>query len=57
MWPNFKELKESLEKWLNSNHPNYIKELGRLEWANAFSGRHHSMVVNVNYKKCLILNN
>jgi len=50
MWPSFEELKESLERWLNSKHPDYLKELGKLEWANVFAGKHHSAVIIVNYK-------
>jgi hypothetical protein len=51
MWPTFEELKASLERWFKSNHPNYLKGLENTEWANAFSGRHHSSVIIVNYKK------
>ena len=51
MWPTFEELKASLERWLKSNHPNYLKGLENTKWANAFSERHHSSVIIVNYKK------
>ena len=49
MWPNFDEYKLGLEDWLNSNHPNYLEELGERKWANLFTGRHHSMVIIINY--------
>jgi hypothetical protein len=51
MWPKFDEYKSSLENWLNANHPNYISEKGERDWANTFSGKHHSMVIIiVNYR-------
>lgn len=49
MWPTFEDYKVALEEWLNSNHPNYIKEMGNREWANAFIGKHHSLVIIVSY--------
>lgn len=57
MWPSFEEFKASLERWLNSKHPNYLKGMENVDWTNAFTGRHHSGVIIVNYKKFLILNN
>ena len=50
MWPSFEEYKASMEKWLNSNHANYLKEIGDQEWVNAFAGKHHSAVNIVSYK-------
>jgi hypothetical protein len=47
MWPKFEDYKNALEKWLNSNHTNYLKEMGALEWANNFTGNHHSAVKSV----------
>jgi hypothetical protein len=41
------EYKQALEKWLNSNHRNYLKEQGEREWSNAFIGKHHSLVIIV----------
>jgi len=57
MWPSFEEFKASLERWLNSKHPNYLKGMENVDWTNAFTRRHHSGVIIVNYKKFLILNN
>ena len=48
MWPEYNDLKESFERWLDSNHPNYLKDLGTIEWANIFAGKHHSAVIIVN---------
>ena len=57
MWPSFEEFKVSLENWLKSNHPDYLKDFGGLEWANTFTGKHHSMVIIANYNKVFNLNN
>jgi hypothetical protein len=54
MWPKFEEYKHELEKWLNSSHPKYLKETGELEWANFFSGQHHSAVIIISFNKHLI---
>jgi hypothetical protein len=45
MWPSFEEFKSALEKWLQTKHPNYIKDMGSREWSNVFSGRHHTAVI------------
>ncbi|RGB35327.1 hypothetical protein C1646_759498 [Rhizophagus diaphanus] len=37
IWPSFEEYKALIEKWLNSNHANYLKEIGDREWVNAFT--------------------
>jgi len=47
MWPTLDEYKQALEKWLNSNHRNYLKEQGEREWSNNFIGKHHSLVIIV----------
>jgi len=39
------EFKSALEKWLQTKHPSYIKDMGDREWSNAFSGRHHTAVI------------
>jgi len=44
MWPSFDDYKSELEKWLNSNYPNYLKELGERKWTNSFVGNHHTIV-------------
>jgi hypothetical protein len=44
LWPNFEQYKKALEKWLNDNHPDYLKEVGSREWTNSFTGNHHSAV-------------
>ncbi|GES93839.1 hypothetical protein GLOIN_2v1780813 [Rhizophagus clarus] len=45
MWPSFEEYKASMEKWLNSNHANYLKEIGDWEWVNAFARKYHSALL------------
>ena len=50
MWPTPEEFKFELERWLNQHHPNYIQEVGHIEWTNAYSGRHNSLVIIVNYR-------
>jgi hypothetical protein len=50
MWPTFEEYKESFEKWLKANHPNYLNEVEYQEWTNAFSVKHHSLVIIINYR-------
>ncbi|RGB38306.1 hypothetical protein C1646_755934 [Rhizophagus diaphanus] len=42
MWPNFEEYKASIEKWLNSNYANYLKEIEDRKWVNAFTGNFYA---------------
>ena len=53
MWPTFEELKNGLETWINKNHPGYISEIGEREWTNQFCGKHHSMVIVINYQNLI----
>lgn len=57
MWPSFEEYKASMEKWLNSNHVNYLKEIEDWKWINAFIRKHHSVIntLVIKYFKWLIL--
>jgi len=56
MWPKYEEYKVALERWLNVNHPSYLREIENTEWMNNFTGKHHSSVVIVIwYFKGLIL--
>jgi len=48
MWPSFEEFKCNLEKWLKTNHPSYLKDIGEREWSNAFTGKHHTAVNIIN---------
>jgi hypothetical protein len=51
MWPKFDEFKRGMEKWLKTNHPSYLKELGDQKWPNDFSGKHHSSVIIIKQLK------
>lgn len=53
MWPTFDEFKDGLGNWLKTNHPLYISEIGEREWTNLFCGKHHSMVIVVNYRNLI----
>ncbi|RGB25440.1 hypothetical protein C1646_675568 [Rhizophagus diaphanus] len=47
MWPNFEEYKASMEKWLNSNHANYLKAIGNRKWVNAFTRNFYAKMKDI----------
>jgi hypothetical protein len=55
MWSSFDNYKSELENWLNSNHLNYLKELGERKWTNSFVGNHHTMVIIINYVNMILI--